>query len=122
MLRKLRQALLRLPRPELIRGALCDGEGVCATGALLYRELVDGGMEPKAAWRKIQGLGQTAGEYGDQAEEELEQARSLLGMTPTLAWEVAAHNDDDYVVTTLPETSGQRYGRMMRWLDEVLEA
>ena len=49
---QLEAALEALPHKRLIEGGLCDGTGVCAVGAWLYRHYVDeDGLTPKAAWR-----------------------------------------------------------------------
>jgi hypothetical protein len=128
-LRDLREALLALPEPVLIEGALCTvnpqlrndqygevsehGEGVCAIGAYLWHKRVKAGMGPAEAFDSLPTLLDDDSEMYDTAV--LAQAEG--GITFTLAWELAYRNDETYARMT-PE---QRYMAFLTWIDEQLD-
>ena len=135
-LRDLREALLALPEPRLIEGAMCtigsarraefiagaqwhrdlfaeivagQGEGVCSIGAYIWRQRVKAGMDPQEAFGSLPTIWDGGeGEGGD--ETALEGARA--GLTYTLAWHLASENDSPYVTRT-PE---QRWQSFMDWI------
>lgn len=133
-LAELREALLALPTPRLIEGALCtvgearreragysrddlmakverDGEGVCAVGAFVWFKKVKAGMDPQEAFGSLPTLLDV-----DGGDWETAQAGRDAGMTYTLASTLAYRNDASYEGMT-PEA---RYEAFMAWLDEQL--
>lgn len=139
VLRELRDALLALPEPRLIEGALCTvdpasrlaglgngfwqremteffaehGEGVCANGAWLWHQMVRGGMTPGEAFAALPTLPDNDSELSDTA-----CAAVSAGMTFTLAWDLAMRNDETYGEMT-PE---DRYTAFLAWIDGQLGA
>lgn len=139
-LAEMREALLALPEKRLIAGALCtvggveqraisgdyrgyyrqdlelkveqEGEGVCAIGAYLWFKKVKAGADPQVAFNELPTLLDSEG-AGDW---ETAQAGKAAGLTFTLAWALASHNDS--ILDGL--TPEQRYGAFMKWLDEQL--
>ena len=99
----LERALLAMPHKRLIEGSLCDGTGVCANGAWLYRHYVDGGLSPREAWRKLKSEGKSRG-FWDTEGAELDRTVAMtvkeLGVTQTLAEVVAFINDEEAYGTT----------------------
>ena len=122
-LKSLEKALLALPHKRLIEGGLCDGRGVCANGAWLYRHFVDNeGMTPKAAWKRLQREGKQKG-WEAYSWEELGRTGTLvaehLDTTRTMAEVVAYENDEGAgYVGWLGSSEGQarRYDRMLEWV------
>ena len=123
-LKELETSLLGLNPPRLISGSLCDGTGVCAVGAWVYRHWVDvDGMTPKKAWKRLRSERKRAASQWDQGDswewrEEDELGRTIdigvseLGVTRTLAEVIAAMNDEHWFNIT-PE---QRYTRLLQWV------
>ena len=114
-LAELEQALLAMPHKRLIEGTLCDGTGVCANGAWLYRHYVDGGLSPREAWRKLKKDDKERF-FGNDEGAELDRTVAMtvkeLGVTKTLA-EVVAYINDEEVYATTPE------GRYAQVLERV---
>lgn len=122
---ELRSALQALPKPELIEGALCTferdeddayvvtqkGEGVCAVGAYAWYKKVQSGMDPQAAFESLPTLDDENSEMFETAEYA-----TSLGMTFSLASEIAYRNDETY--GTLSPT--ERYSTFMTWLDKAI--
>ncbi len=125
-LQSLERALLALPHKRLIEGGLCDGKGVCANGAWLYRHFVDNeGMTPKAAWKRLQSEGRSRptlfGEYNSW--EELQRTGDLvsrhLQTTRTMAEVVAYENDEGVGYGGWSDKDQERrYQRVLVWVQE----
>jgi len=121
-LANLHEALLAMPHKRLIEGSLCDGSGVCAVGAWIYRRWVDAGMAPRKAWKALQsiGKGKEAGDYDyweNGAYEEwsrtIDIAHQELDITRTLAEVVSEVNDEGRGYGCTPEV---RYDRVLEWV------
>lgn len=103
--KELEVALLALPRKRLIAGSLCNGEDVCALGALFTNR-----GEPVDELELTQRcLNENDSYYLDDATARYSSA--VLGMTYTLAWMIAEANDETYRGLT-PEN---RYHAMLQW-------
>jgi hypothetical protein len=134
-LRDIRDALLALPEPKLIEGALCtvnpdkrtegindkwylrekvenDGEGVCLIGALLWHRKVKTGMDTAEAFGSLP----TLADYNHDLSETANLAVSETGMAFTLAWILACRNDETY----RDKTPEERYTVFLAWIDEEL--
>lgn len=134
-LRDLRAALLALPEPRLIAGALCTvnparraegrthpdwlladiaekGEGVCAGGALLWHLRVKGGMDPIAAFDSLPTLEDDNHSGWESADLIAHEA----GLARPLAVEIAFRNDETYLRMT-PE---ERWTAFLAWIDAEL--
>jgi hypothetical protein len=136
----LREALLALPEPKLIEGALCtvnpekrvaglserswarrdlvervrdDGtQGVCAIGALLWHRKVKAGMDPAEAFDSLPTLLDTDHDLDDTAVLAVRDA----GLVYSLAWNLAYRNDETYERKT-PE---ERHAAFLAWIDAEL--
>lgn len=135
----LREALLALPEPKLIEGALCTvnparrsrglsedswrrhdwaerleygGEGVCAVGALLWWRKVRAGMDPAEAFDSLPTLPDS--DYGLDATASF--AASEAGLAYSLAAKLAYRNDEIY--EGLPP--GERFTEFLAWIDREL--
>ena len=117
-LRRIKAALEKMPRKELIEGRLCDGRGVCALGAASYRSMVDRGIAPKEAWKTLRRVGATKDfelrEY-EIIDATVRTAVDELKITDTLARAVMWENDG-----WPKESPSDRYASVMRWIDEYL--
>ena len=137
-LRDLREALLALPEPKLIEGALCsvnaarrieelpgygggpdlaakverDGEGVCAIGALLWHRRVKAGVDPAEAFDSLPTLDDTNHDLDDTARLAVSDA----GVVYSLAWRLACRNDETY----RKMTPGERHAAFLAWIDTEL--
>lgn len=100
---ELEAALLALPRKRLLADTLCDGQDVCALGAIAtYRgEPVD----ELAVESRMQE------EEGD-TDAMVNLGQSWFGMTETLAWLIVDANDSRYAGLT----HEARYEAMLRWV------
>ena len=118
-LAELEQALLAMPHKRLIEGTLCDGTGVCANGAWLYRHYVDGGLSPREAWRKLKNEGKARDSWFG-GETELDRTVAImvkeLGVTKTLAEVVAFINDEEVYATTPEGRYAQVLERVRRYM------
>ena len=116
----LERALLAMPYKGLIEGSLCDGTGVCANGAWLYRHYVDGGLSPREAWRKLKKDGKERF-FGNDEGAELDRTVAMtvkeLGVTQTLAEVVAYINDEEVLDTATPEA---RYTRVLELIQRYM--
>jgi hypothetical protein len=136
----LREALLALPEPVLIEGALCSvnpqqrasayhhewmrnsarsnfedmGEGVCAIGAYMWHRKVKAGMDPAEAFDSLPTLLDSESDLHDTAK----LAQAEADITYTLAWELAYKNDETFEGMT-PE---ERYTAFLAWIDAELGA
>jgi len=138
-LRDLREALLALPEPKLIEGALCTvnpgkraagtyqagpqrdrraaelaeyGEGVCAIGALLWHRKVKAGMDPGEAFDSLPTLPDD--NYG--LDDTASLAVSNAGLVYSLASAIAYKNDETYGGKT-PEG---RHAAFLAWINAEL--
>jgi len=110
----LHRALLAMPHKRLIEGTLCDGTGVCAMGAWIYRHRVGEGMSPRDAWTAMKkGRPHFDKEYDLELDDTIEAGVKVLGITRTLAELVAYENDEGSPWAT-PE---ERYERVLRWVE-----
>jgi hypothetical protein len=105
----LEAALLALPTKRLIAGALCAEGEVCAVGALGLKRLLDAGEGEESAYSRLEGV------YSEDGDATARFGRTL-GLTYTLAWEIAATNDEVFATMT-PEA---RYHAMLRWVRSCL--
>lgn len=137
-LAELREALLALPSPRLIAGALCtvdaakrtegipsqwqqqefaeiaeeEGEGVCAIGAYLWHRKVKAGMDPQEAFDSLPLIfGSDTG-----AVDTAQLAKEEAGMAFPLAWDIACENDETFGQKT-PE---ERHAAFIAWIDREL--
>jgi len=140
-LRDLREALLALPEPRLIEGALCTvnpgkraaasylpgpsrdmlardlaehGEGVCAIGALLWHRRVKAGMDPAEAFDSLPTLSDDNHGLDDTASLAARDA----GLVYSLASNLAYKNDETFGGKS-PEG---RYTAFLAWIDAELGA
>ena len=134
-LRDLREALLALPEPKLIAGALCTvnparraagrahpdwvladlaelGEGVCAGGALLWHLKVKAGMDPVEAFDSLPTLEEDSHSGWESAALIAHEA----GLVRPLAVEIAFRNDETYSRMT-PE---ERWTAFLTWINTEL--
>lgn len=139
MLGELREALLALPKRELIAGAMCTvnsekrkegrsdpwgyfgaglaekGEGVCAMGAYAWHKLVKKGVDADEAWDQIPTM---LDEDGDALWDTANYARQTFGVALTLAWDIAYRNDEQFA----DMTPAARWEAMLRWVElQILE-
>ena len=118
-LAELERVLLAMPHKRLIEGTLCDGTGVCANGAWLYRHWVDGGLSPREAWRKLKTEGTTR-DFWFSGKTELDRTVAMtvkeLGVTKTLA-EVVAYINDEEAWATAPE---RRYAQVLELVQRYM--
>ena len=118
-LAELEQVLLAMPHKRLIEGSLCDGTGVCANGAWLYRHWVDGGLSPREAWRKLKTEGKDR-YFGNSEGDELDRTVAMtvkeLGVTKTLAELVAYINDEEVWAATPERRYAQVLERVQRYM------
>lgn len=134
-LAELREALLALPEKRLVANALStagkrgtepasgwyadnqrqllqeQGEGVCAVGAFAWHQRVKAGEDPREAMAALPLNPDYNGDPGLTVE-----IGKQAGMSGVLAWVVMSENDD----TLADLTPEDRYGAMLRWLDEKL--
>ena len=135
----LREALLALPEKRLIARALCtvglpakvaalplddygrrdllildadEGEGVCAIGAYVWHQKVKAGMTPDEAFAALPMVA----DFDGDADYETARIGRDAGLTYTLAWELAARNDE----TNAHLTPAERYDEFLRWIDQQL--
>lgn len=94
-------ALDALPRRRLLHGALCHRGEVCAVGALALVRLQEGGMTRREAMKFLpqhteEEQRQHAAPCDDDydLEDTAAFAENYLGLTWTLAWEMAFANDE----------------------------
>lgn len=138
-LRDLREALLALPEPRLIEGALCtvgsarrigelpekyggrielagnvedNGEGVCAIGALLWHRKVKAGMDPAEAFGSLPTLEDANYGLDDTVTLAVNDARLVY----SLASNIAYRNDETFGGKT-PEG---RYTAFLAWINAEL--
>ncbi len=130
-LKILEAALLALPHKRLIEGGLCDGTGVCANGAMLYRHFVDVlGLTPKAAWKRLRSEGKGRYDDFDSPSFELHRTVDLMTtyfeITPTMAEVIAYENDEDagWVLWRSRETKESvtevRYRNILQWVQRTI--
>lgn len=137
MLSELREALVALPKHELIAGAMCTmnsekrmedrndpwgylatefaekGEGVCAMGAYAWHKLVRQGVDSEQAWDQIPTMMDSE---GGALWETAEYARQTFGVAVTLAWDIAYRNDEQFQSCTPAE----RWNEMLAWVERQL--
>ena len=124
VLRELREALLGLPQPRLIVGALVREGEVCALGALAGRRLAAGPLTLKGCGdetRIATSLAELEAMVGQEAQDEfsiMEFGRQM-GLTGALSWAVAFENDEGSWNRETPE---QTFRRVLYWVDRQLEA
>jgi len=134
-LRDLRAALLALPEPRLIAGALCTvnpakraegradpdwlladiaemGEGVCAGGAPLWHLKVKSGMDPIAAFDSLPTLEESNHSGWESADLIAHEA----GLARPLAVEIAFRNDERFDDMS-PE---DRWTAFLAWINAEL--
>lgn len=138
-LRDLRDALLALPEPKLIEGALCTvnpgkraagthqagrerdrraaelagyGEGVCAIGALLWHRRVKAGMDPGEAFDSLPTLPDD--NYG--LDDTASLAVSDAGLVYSLASAIAYKNDETFG----GKSAEGRHAAFLAWVDSEL--
>lgn len=105
-LRALEAALLALPSPRLIEGALCDGSDFCAVGAMAAHRMV---LEGKS-WEDA--IARLRWNDDDSVDETARFAEQELKMSFALAWDMAFENDHPLADLT-PE---RRYEVMLAWV------
>jgi hypothetical protein len=128
----LREALLALPEHRLIESALCRpkieddqvvGGEVCVIGAYLWHQKVKAGLDPAAAFAELPTLEVSADDdyvdWDEQPGYQTAKAGEQAGLTFTLAYELASHNDDGISVAATPE---QRWRDMVAYVDRLLAA
>ncbi len=125
-LRELRRALLALPEPRLIKGALCDvhyddddhpqAAGFCAIGALAYLKRQEKGEKTEEI---LEALKQ---DPEDDCMNELEtiEEGERQGLVNCLAYEFAWTNDEGLGQWKDEITPEERFQRMLAWIDERL--
>lgn len=87
-LKELEAALLALPEPRLVYGALCHEGDVCAVGAIALRRRIANGQSRDAALDALEH-GAGTDDYADCYGEE------VLGLPRLVAWKMVEVNDID---------------------------
>lgn len=134
MLTELREALLALPKHELISGAMCTvnptkraqghsswygegiaehGEGVCAMGAYAWHKLVRQGVDSDEAFAQIPTM---LDSDGNALWETAEYAHQTFGVAITLAWDIAYRNDERFEDCT----PAARWEAMLAWVERQI--
>jgi hypothetical protein len=112
VLADLEAALLALPEPRLIEGAICEvTEGEDGATKAEYCVI---GAYAAAKGKTPDELAQLGGVYKDEMDEATADLGVSLGMPRTLAWHLGDMNDQAFGEST-PE---ERYNRMLRWVQE----
>jgi hypothetical protein len=119
-LRELKEALLALPEPRLIEGAVWREGEVCALGALALRRLDQG--QPIRCYGHTMTSRAELEEIGPDLEDELGSMElgMGMGMKQTMAWAIAYENDEGNPWPD--ETPEARYRRVLRWVEGNLAA
>jgi len=100
-LREMLAALDAMPVRELVKGALDDGERVCALGC----------------------LGRARGLEMDKIDAfEPSEVAHAFGIARCLAAEVAFENDDDFHLYKRDETPAERWTRMRAWVASLVKS
>ena len=120
-LRDLERVLILMPHKRLITGALCDGTGVCANGAWLYRHYIESGISPRAAWQKLKSSGKDR-DFGNGDNDEFNRTTSMtvtaLGITETLAIIIAFINDEEVYAITPEDRYTQVLSKVQYYIRE----
>jgi hypothetical protein len=147
MLGELREALLTMPKRELISGAMCT-VNPANRAKNVYHSLESGHWSPRDsflaeiaekgegvcaigayAWHKLVKKGVDADEAwaqiptmlesdGNALYETAEYARQTFGVALTLAWDIAYRNDEQFA----DMTPAARWEAMLRWVElQILE-
>lgn len=102
------EALLALPKRELIDSALATDDGVCAVGALVAHKLAkQEGLDMAAAMAAM-----PHGQPDDESIFETAEAGRNAGLTWAVAWHMAYLNDETFSDAT-PEG---RYEQILAWV------
>ena len=105
-LEQLERALTGMPVKKLGYDILVEPSGeVCAIGAQMVQEAMDGGMTREKA----------VAHCAEADEYETQEAGERLGMPKLVAWAVAVENDD--CRTEKPE---ERYTRILAWVQSEI--
>ena len=119
VLRELREALLDLPQPRLIVGALVREGEVCALGALAAQRLAASPITLNST--QIGSLVELEAFVGQWTQDEFSSMEfgRQMGLVRPLAWAIAYENDEGSWNRETPE---QTFQRVLRWVDRQLEA
>jgi hypothetical protein len=115
-LREMEEALLMLPKKELINGAVCREGQVCAIGALALKRKRDAGDSISAA---LYWLEKEAPDEWSEADSTAAYASEHLDVLERLAYRMAWINDR---YEPEEETSEKRYERVLKWVREHRKA
>lgn len=109
-LAEMEAALLALPRPRLINGAICKEGDVCAIGALAVKRKRDAGDSIAAA---LYWLEKEAPDEWQESDATADYASEHLDVLDRLAYRMAWIND---LREPEEETPEQRYERVLKWI------
>jgi len=127
-LRELRRALVALPEPKLIKGALCEVQyadddedqdsplptGFCAIGALAFLKRQEKGERLPDI---LHALEQNPEDYGENEWDTIAEGERQ-GLVNCLAYEFAWTNDEGLGQWKEEITPEERFRRMLAWIDE----
>jgi len=120
---ELKEALLSLPQPRLITGAVVREGEVCALGALAAHRLTKGPISTKGYLGRatVRTLKELEDELGSSLEDELGTVEfgQAMGLVRALAWAISYENDEG---TWKEETPEERYRRVLAWVEEQIAA
>lgn len=119
-LRELEAALLALPEPKLIEGALARTDGACCALGAWGKARLDAGGTLHHVWSEgpeIRTFAQLATLGEATADESLwtEEFGVLNGMLRPLAWMIAYQNDEGGAAT-----DEERYAHVLRWVRQAI--
>jgi hypothetical protein len=108
-LAEIEAALMALPRPRLVDGALADEDEVCAVGAFVaHRRAKREGTDTATVIKEMCEEGGPE----DYGIFETAEAGRDAGLSFTVAWHMAYLNDEKFGLAT-PE---KRYEQMLAWV------
>lgn len=92
----LEAALLALPEPRLIEGAIAKDGEVCAVGALVLANRVAAGEERAAVLNELESQSDRETFYGGEMADQTALVGAKHGrMAYAMAWRIAELNDED---------------------------
>jgi len=115
VLRELKASLEALPEKKLIYGQVCNGEGVCAVGALAMNRLMQIGKSREEAMAILQK------KYpAEEWEDAPERTGKDLFITRTLCWEIMEKNEG-HRMSGSKVTDEDRYNYVLDWVNKHIK-